>query len=205
MSVSDSYHPIAGRQVHDRRLHVYAEQLLVLAAEVLRDRSPRTAVLADGLSATAVPTALNASRDERHAATLAVSPRIGSGVAVSHTRGVSLLLRGPAELERIAIDVERATPERPRLAGRIRSKLEAEALPLDAPWADVLRCFCAKEAAFKALAKGEQTGLTFRRLALDRPRPDGLAWVRRVSGEIVAETCVVADKVFVIAVAKPVR
>ena len=123
---------------------------------------------------------------------------------MSHTRAVSIVLRGP-DPERFGIDLERTAPERPRLADRVRSDLESATLPLDALWIDVLRCFCAKEAAFKALAPEAQAGLTFRRLAVDRAAPSGTAWVRRVAdGLIMAEACVVADANLVVAVAKAV-
>lgn len=208
MSVRNSYHSDPARQARDERLRVYAQDLLVLAAETLRDRAPRTAWLSCGVNAAAIPTAATASRDERHAATLSAVrglARASGGItSVSHTREVSLVLHGP-DPERFGIDLERTTPERSRLAGRVRSDLESATLPLDAPWIDVLRCFCAKEAAFKALASEAQAGLTFRRLAVDRAAPSGTAWVRRVAdGLIVAEACVVADANLVVAVAKAV-
>lgn len=209
MSVMNSYHSVPVRQVPADRLRVYADRLLGLAAEALRHRTPTTWLLSDAVDAMAIPTALTASRDERHDATLSAAQglaRVAGGVSVSHTREVSLVLRGLLDPERFGIDLERTTPERPRLAGRIRSTLEAETLPLDAPWADVLRCFCAKEAAFKALAHEAQVGLTFRRLAVDRPGPGGTAWVRRVrDGHIVAEACVVVDANLVVAIANAVR
>lgn len=207
MSVRNSYHADPARQARDERLRVYAQDLLVLAAETLRDRAPRTAWLSCGADAAAIPTAATASRDERHAATLSAVRGLAwasGGISVSHTRGVSLVLHGP-DPERFGIDLERTAPERSRLAGRIRSDLESATLPLDAPWIDVLRCFCAKEAAFKALASEAQAGLTFRKLAVDRAAPSGTACVRRVAdGLIVAEACVVADANLVVAVAKAV-
>lgn len=208
MLVGNSYPLNPARQARDERIRVYAQHLLVLAADTLRDGAPRTASLSGGGDAAAIPTAATASRDERHAATessVRGLARASGGVSVSHTRAVSIGLRGP-DPERFGIDLERTIPERSRMASRIRSNLESETLPLDAPWIDVLRCFCAKEAAFKALAPEAQAGLTFRRLAVDRAAPSGTAWVRRVAdGIIVAEAYVVADANLVVAVAKAVR
>ena len=191
------------RQGHDDRLRFYADQLLILAAKALRDGWRNTAELPGGLSATAVPTAPNASGDERRLATLAVPLRREGDVTVSHTREVSLVLRYAGACERFGIDLERTTPERPRVASRIRSTMEFDTLPLDAPWPDIIRCFCTKEAAFKALAPQDQLGLTFRQLAVDQSDRGEAAWVRRVrDGHVVADTCVVSDANLVVAIAK---
>jgi hypothetical protein len=209
MPVRYSYHPPRASQVPDHRLRLYADQLLVLAAEALRTRTPTTTLLSDATRMAAIPTVLTASRDERHEATLRAAGSLGryaDGASISHTREISVVFRPPRDSEWFGIDLERTTPERPRLARRIRSRLEVETLPIEAPWGEVLRCFCAKEAAFKALDREAQVGLTFRRLAVDRPRPGASAWVRRVSdGHIVAEACVVTNADLVVAIARAVR
>lgn len=192
----------------DGRLLLFAGELLGLAAEALCERRPTRKFLPGNVAVAAVPTPANATRDERHRVASEGARRLipmSGNRSVSHAADVSIVLTGVVTPDRFGIDLERTAPVRPRLVTRIRSASESVSLPLDAPWEEVLRCFCVKEAAFKALPHGEQTGLTFRRLAVASKASGPHVFVQRVGdGHVVAEACVVADANVVVAVAKAI-
>lgn len=205
MVVRNSDHGAGLCQDHDGWLGAAADRLLAFATETLLYGGRRTEKLPDGLVAT-VATPDLASRDERHIATRDVVQtavcQVGeaSRVSVSHTRGVSVVLAAGFN-RRIGVDVERVTPERMRLARRVLTPREIELLNRESPWVDVLRAFCAKEAAYKAVPTLEQRDLTFRTVEVVEAA-GGALLVRRVpDGELLARVVVATNSTLAVAVA----
>lgn len=95
---------------------------------------------------------------------------------------MAIALRGTKGV--LGLDVERGSPERPRLAKRVLTAFEAgwiTSLPTTAQWRAVLALFCAKEAAFKALDGGVPgPPLTFRSLEAS-PTVEGMLLIQVVA------------------------
>lgn len=151
-------------------------QATVLVEQTLLTRAQGSVRPASTIALIAVPTPELATGDERHTLGLAavedVQAILGASAkhSVSHTTGVSLVI-GVADCH-FGIDLERLTPQRPRIAQRVLTAHEMEVLGPGVTWLDVLRCFCVKEAVYKVLDEAEQDGLRFRGLQLERPSAD---------------------------------
>ncbi|WP_437665621.1 4'-phosphopantetheinyl transferase superfamily protein [Sorangium sp. So ce1182] len=127
-------------------------------------------------------------------------------MSVSHARGVSAAFAWAVrDGIQFGIDLEAKLPERPRIARRVLTPRELEALGSWSPWPEVLRVFCMKEAAYKALPREQQLGVTFRSLEVEQNLDTGDWMVRRVrDGIVVAAVSAAANCVLVVAVAASV-
>jgi 4'-phosphopantetheinyl transferase EntD len=136
---------------------------------------------------------------------LGLDPETAS-LSVSHTEGVSLALAVAPSAGRLGVDLERTVPERPRLARRVLTPSEAEALQKPPPWPDVLWRFCAKEAAYKALPASAQLDLTFRRLEVEPLNASGVCLIRCTSdGAVLCTVAIGSNASLVVALAEPVH
>src|SRR5262245_10398446 len=130
-------------------------QAIELIEQTLTTRKPGSSHPASGIFLAAVPTPESATGNERHELGLAgvdvVRAALGSTAShsVSHTVAVSVVIGTVGQ--RLGIDAERLSPARPRIAERVLTAREITALGTSIEWIDILRCFCMKEAAYKAL------------------------------------------------------
>jgi phosphopantetheinyl transferase (holo-ACP synthase) len=158
------------RQQPKDHLVTISSALLRVSREALIERQVAVSAMS-GLILIAVPTPEAASTDERrvHSANVRLRLRelLGSATreAVSHTRGVTVVVGSCGSALNLGVDIERVRPERPRIAHRILTERELLALGGEpVPWLDVLRVFCIKEAAYKSVSPQAQAGLGFRSL-----------------------------------------
>jgi phosphopantetheinyl transferase (holo-ACP synthase) len=165
-------------------------QAVVLVEETLRTRRAGSARVAPHIALAAVPTPDLAAGDERHglglAAVRTVHDLLGENTphSVSHTTGVSIVI-GVLD-GALGIDLERLAPARPRIAQRILTARELQALGSNADWPTILRCFCIKEAAYKILDEVQQEDLRFRGLELVTPSADSTTVERCGEQHVVA-------------------
>jgi phosphopantetheinyl transferase (holo-ACP synthase) len=190
-------------------------QVHELASKTLIFGTAGRIILCDGAgAAAAIATPEVAPGDERHRfgqiavhaalELLGLDGRVdGIGVSVSHTCALSLAVAVKLGGPRIGVDVERTHPERPRLARRVLTPVEIEEVGHAPSWLEVLRRFCAKEAAYKALTAKDQVNLTFRTLEIERPDREGVCRVRRVlDGAAIATVVIVSGSGLTVALAE---
>ncbi|MGC4089856.1 MAG: 4'-phosphopantetheinyl transferase superfamily protein [Polyangiaceae bacterium] len=124
--------------------------------------------------------------------------------SIAHTRGLSIAIAARPDLvDGVGIDIERATPARPRLERRILTASEQStigSLPPLTRWTATLSLFCAKEAAFKALDARVNVDLTFKKLEAN-PAVGALQCLQVVGSSTTAIVAVSRDAELVIAVA----
>ena len=149
-----------------------------------------------------------ATGDERHALGLAavdtVHEMLGPGAvhSVSHTMAVSVAIGIVGRV--LGIDLERLAPARPRIAQRILTAREQQALGSTAEWPAILRCFCVKEAVYKVLAESDQDDLRFRGLELEQPDSESTRVERSGEPRVVAIAAVARGNEAMVAIATPV-
>lgn len=185
-------------------------QAVVLVEETLRTGRPGSARVAPRIALAAVPTPEMATGDERHelglAAVSTVHDLLGGNTqhSVSHTTAVSIAI-GVLD-DALGIDLERLAPARARIAHRVLTARELQALGSNADWPTILRCFCIKEAVYKVLGEGEQEDLRFRGLELVTPSADA-TFVERCGEQRVVAVAAAArgDEALVAIATRPDR